>query len=102
MVLHQASLVDPSNGSGFTGDPAADTYGHRRIISWVAFMHTQWTRDVARYIADRLPCPSQDTYHWYCAARANRVVRCIRFKAMGWSHWHTRGTREAKIAEAMA
>ena len=86
---------------GIVTTPGAECYSHKRIGSWLAFFDTAWTRDVSLFVDERLPVPSEDTYHWYCAARMERMVQRVNFKAMGWQNWHTRRTREAKIAEAM-
>lgn len=61
-------------------------FGHRRIISWLCFVRTDWSRRVAAYCPDRLPVPSQDTYHWYCAARTREMINKVRFKQHGWIH----------------
>lgn len=87
---------------GIVTTPGVECYSHKRIGSWLAFFDTEWTREVSRFVHDRLPVPSEDTYHWYCATRMGRSVQRVNFKALGWQNWHTRGTREAKIAEAMA
>ena len=47
---------------------------HPRIISWLFFGRTDWTRKVAAFTGNdgRLPYPSQDSFMFYCAAR----LRC--------------------------
>jgi hypothetical protein len=82
-------------------DPQRETYRHRRIGSWIAFINTTWSATVAAYAPDRLPVPSQDTYHWYCATRMGRTVRRVQFKALGWNNWHKDRTRQGKVDEAM-
>lgn len=61
---------------------------HPRIISWLFFGQTQWTREMAA-LADkdgRLPFPSQDTYLFYCAQRLGRRFLKVKMSEHGWSH----------------
>lgn len=67
-------------------DPAARTHRHPRIASWICFVDTIWSGRVAQYAPDRLPVPSQDTYHWYCAARRGDRIRRVKFKRFGWTN----------------
>jgi hypothetical protein len=64
----------------------AECVAHPRIISWCFFGKTAWTREVVEYSPHRLPCPSQDTYLFYCAARrGDRMIR-TRMSRYGWEH----------------
>lgn len=61
---------------------------HHRIISWIFFGRTDWTRTIVNWIGrdGRLPCPSQDTLLFYCAKRCgDRIVR-ERMTDYGWRH----------------
>jgi hypothetical protein len=67
-------------------EAAAECVAHQRIISWCFFGNTAWTREVVEYAPNRLPCPSQDTYLFYCAARrGDRIIR-TRMSRYGWQH----------------
>jgi hypothetical protein len=59
-----------------------------RMISWLMFGRTEWTRRVARWAGPdgRLPIPSQDTFLYYCAARLREPTKNVRMSAFGWSH----------------
>jgi hypothetical protein len=61
---------------------------HRRIISWIFFGRTDWTRTVASWTGagGRLPCPSQDTFLFYCAKRSRRRMIRERMTRYGWKH----------------
>jgi hypothetical protein len=59
---------------------------HSRMISRVFFGNTAWTRRVASFAPQRLPCPSQDTYLWYCAARMRSPTKLVPMKRFGWAH----------------
>lgn len=81
--------------------PEGVTYfGHPRIASWFCFIRTDWSQQVASYCPDRLPVPSQDTYHWYCATRSGQLIRRISFKRLGWVN-EPRRTLRAKLVEEM-
>ncbi len=82
-------------------EPDQETYHYSRIGSWLCFFDTEFTRQVAKWVPGRLPVPSEDTYHWYCALRLQREVVKVKFKNLGWSNWHTTGTRTRMVAEAM-
>lgn len=60
---------------------------HSRIISWLFFGNTEWTKQVVSYLPyDLLPVPSQDTFLWYCAARAKHPYVVRKMKKFGWEH----------------
>jgi hypothetical protein len=80
--------------------PGVLRFRHRRIISWMCFVRTDWSREVAAYVPDRLPVPSQDTFHWYCAARRGDLVRCVNFKNRGWKHAPNDGKRGKLIKKS--
>lgn len=67
-------------------DPRQELVRHPRVISWCFFASTNWTRSVAAYAPERLPCPSQDTYLFYCAARRRDHTMRIRMSQFGWQH----------------
>lgn len=69
---------------------------HPRIISWLFFGRTDWTRKVAAFAAPdgRLPFPSQDSFMFYCAERLGcRYVR-ERMADYGWEHKRLRHIKE--------
>jgi hypothetical protein len=62
-----------------------------RMASWVSLYRSAWTREMASRAFDfcgpyRLPVPSQDTFHWYCAARQQAATTHFRFKRGGWTN----------------
>lgn len=62
---------------------------HKRIISWIFFGNTAWTRMVAEWVDPdgRLPFPSQDTFMSFCARRlGSRIVRERMGKHYQWTH----------------
>lgn len=73
---------------------------HPRIISWLMFGDTGWTRQMAAYAeADgRLPYPSQDTFLFYCAQRLGAPVRRVGMKHRGWAHL-TLAKMKARVGE---
>lgn len=78
------------------GSPEKNRVRHRRIISWIFFCQTQWTREVAGWLGPngRLPHPSQDTFLFYCNKRMRRRIVRERMSKYGWKHtqlWKIRG-----------
>ncbi|GEM_PF-1148154 len=74
---------------------------HPRIISWLFFGRTDWTREMAALTSKdgRLPCPSQDSFMYYCAERLGcRYVRTP-MDDHGWKH---RRHRRIRVKEAEA
>lgn len=65
---------------------------HPRYCSWLSFYNTEWSRWAAA-LSDRgrvplkIPVPSQDGYHWYCAARTRAAVRLVKMKRYGWNNY---------------
>ncbi len=79
----------------------ADRVKSRRIISYVQFGRTDWTRQVAGWCGDRLPVPSQDSLLSYCAERGG--FDYCRVRLPQWRHIGRGGERLAEAArEAMA
>lgn len=61
-------------------------FGHPRICSWICLINTAFGV-LANSLAPPpgpLPVPSQDTYHWYVAARRQERIQKVRFKRRGW------------------
>lgn len=82
-------------------EPGASSLPHKRIISWLSFWRTDFTR-VASEMAcmiegeGKLPVPSQDGYLWYLAKRLNQEIVRPNMKKLGWSHQSTlKNIREA-------
>lgn len=57
-----------------------------RIISYVFFGKTEWLKKAASLSGERLPLPSQDTYHWYLARRTETDFRHMNALGLGWQH----------------
>lgn len=66
----------------------SDKVVHPRITSWLLFGNTQWTKEITDLLDDtgRLPYPSQDTFLYYCAARARRHYVRTRMSRYNWAH----------------
>ena len=59
----------------------------KRIISYVMFGRTDWTEMVVGLLdGPKLPCPSQDTFLWYCAARMKDPFLRVKMSNFGWAH----------------
>jgi len=59
--------------------------GHSRMCSWLSFYSTEFTKRVVRWLRESghegtLPYPSQDTLHFYAAARAGDHSRIANMK----------------------
>jgi len=73
--------------------PDSDRLGHKRIISWCGFFHTEFTRMCVQYAKQNdgrfhMPCPSQDGYMWWAAARLQWSIERINMKRCGWQQWN--------------
>ncbi len=84
-----------------------DRIRHPRVISWLAFLRTEWTQRVVDLLGDgigeqmaTLPVRSHDTFYGYVAERQGQLVRKIRMKNHGWDHVGARRLA-AKSAEAL-
>ena len=71
---------------GFRPAPGSDICRHPRIISYVCFINTEFARWASELAPERLPVPSQDTYHHYLAARTGKPIVVERMKRHGWAH----------------
>ncbi len=74
--------------------PGSSLVRHKRIISWTAFFHTEFTRscsDAAQTTCGPglTPVPSQDGFLFFCAKRLGLAVRRQNMKSLGWEHWST-------------
>ena len=72
-------------------EPGSRRCRHPRIASWLSFYRTDWSRIVAGYAErscppDHMPVPSQDGYHFYCAARRGDSVVRTKMKRHGWTN----------------
>ncbi len=82
-------------------EPGARRIHHPRICSWICFVDTLFSRAAADYCPSRLPVPSQDTYHWYCAWRQNETIERVRFSRLGWQTVHSDRARRHLIKEVL-
>ncbi len=73
-----------------------DRICHPRFSSWIFFGRTDWTRRVAGWSTStgKLPCPSQDTYMFYCARREGSYTVSKRMARFNWKHTRLRKIRE--------
>ena len=73
--------------------PGSDRVGHKRIISWCSFFQTDFTRMCVRNAIQEdgrfhMPCPSQDGYMWWTAARLGLPIERSNMKRRGWQQWN--------------
>jgi hypothetical protein len=60
---------------------------HSRIISWLFFGNTEWTKNVVSLLDEkRMPVPSQDTFLHFCAQRSQHHYVTARMSRNGWGH----------------
>jgi hypothetical protein len=72
-------------------DPRQGRVTHDAVSSWLFLARTDWTRSIAAYFTDELPCESHDAFVGYCAARrGDRIVR-VAMKRFGWTNCVRRG-----------
>lgn len=75
---------------------------HSRMISWLMFARTDWTREIASYCNfPALPIPSQDNFIWYMAERMGERTLTTNMKRFGWSWQSNMKNIRAKVEEAM-
>ncbi len=56
------------------------------INSWCFLASTGWTREIATFTPDVLPCPAHSTYVHYCALRRGEHFIREQIKHFGWDH----------------
>jgi len=85
-------------------EPAPDqgTIRHKRIASWLCFVNKIWSKTCVTHSPGRLPVPSQDTYHWYCAWRMGETVVRAKMKRYGWACINRDRNRRRLVAEVLA
>jgi hypothetical protein len=83
----------------------SDLVRHDRIISFVYFGLTEWSKNMMSSCYDgenfKLPFPSQDTFMWYCAARRKEFYKRIKYKNFGFEHWHSFGNIKGRSLEVL-
>lgn len=84
--------------------PEASRVGHKRIISWLGFFRTDFTKQAAKWASvtcgeGLLPAISQDGYMWYCAARAGEGI--VRADMKGDRGWHQYGASDERLRNAV-
>jgi hypothetical protein len=84
-------------------DKNSDLIKHDRIISFVYFGLSEWTKQMMTMCEKdgnfKLPFPSQDTYMWYCAARRKELFKRVKYKKFGFEHWHSFGNIKNRSLE---
>ncbi len=83
-------LLSQNKPLNLVPEKGANKVKHKRIISYVSFYNTAFSRVVSQMAErtcgkDQLPVPSQDGYVWYCAARMGTQIRTYSAKKRGWS-----------------
>jgi hypothetical protein len=59
---------------------------HVTASTWCYFGNTSWTKEIAEYAPDRLPCSAHDTFMVYCATRRGDRFLLRKMKNYGWDH----------------
>lgn len=78
-----------------------------RICSWMALFDRSWTAHAAAHAQVvsggrcRLPVPSEDTWHWYYAARRGDRIERVRFGRRGWTNVPHYDDLRRRVAELM-
>jgi hypothetical protein len=83
--------------------PGDRTIRHPRMAGWCSFYNTGFSNRVARLFdgIQSLPVPSQDTLHWYCAARWGWCGRHVNMRQRGWTNLSNETRMRAAVAAAM-
>ena len=86
-------------------EPDQMRVGHARFCSWASYYRTDFAKMVARMCEQsvgpcRIPVPSQDTVHFYVAARLGITMKIANQKNRGWSNHPKFGSLKAQ-AEAI-
>ncbi len=84
---------------GIYPEVGADRVLHPRIVSWCFIGNSQWTRELAAYAGDHLPCASHDTFVSYCAARRGDLVVRFDMESCGWRHVSGSERRLRRVCE---
>jgi len=85
----------------------AELVCHPRIISFVGFFRTDFTRRASDLAVStmghrcRLPVPSQDGYLWYLATRTGQGIVRPSMKNRGWQQWSNDANVKKHAEEAM-
>ena len=80
----------------------SDRVCHHRIISWCMFCRTDFSQQAASFVeGQRLPLPSQDTYHYLVARTLGETIYTPRMKRHGWAHCLRMTTLRERVREAM-
>ena len=66
-----------------------------RFTSWCMFARVDFLKWAAS-LCDRMPCDSQDLYHWYCAKRGGYPIRTLDMTQYGWRHGPIQETTQPK------
>jgi hypothetical protein len=86
-------------------DKNSEIVRHQRIISFVYFGLTEWTKKMMTMCEEngnfKLPFPSQDTFMWYCAERRKELYRRVKYKNFGFEHWHSFGNIKNRSLEIL-
>lgn len=86
-------------------DKSSELVRHDRIISFVYFGLTEWTKQMMTMCEQgdnfKLPFPSQDTFMWYCAARRKEYFKRLKYKNFGFEHWHSFGNIKRRTLEIL-
>ena len=77
----------------------------KRMASWLSFYHTTWTRRCLDYLMNmplKIPVPSQDGFHWYCAERGGDRYHLRGMKRHhGWTNVPKLGNLKVKAKAAL-
>ncbi len=74
---------------------------HKRVCGWCQIIRTNFAYRVSQWFESRMPVPSQDTYHWYCAARMGEPINTVRMNRHGWKTVNRDRSREVEIKQIL-
>jgi len=70
---------------------------HPRVCGWCQIISTNFAYRVSQWFEGRMPVPSQDTFHWYCAARLGEPIHRVRMNRHGWKTINRDRARKVEI-----
>ncbi len=82
--------------------PGQKRIGHPRVCGWCNIYRTNFSYLCAELIGERLPVPSEDTYHWYCAFRLREAIIKVKMSRHGWATISNDRARAKLIDELLA
>jgi len=92
VITHQEEMYNKNETGPLNLIPneGSSLVSHKRIISWVGFFNTSFTRFCSKVCEHtcgigKMPCPSQDGTVFYLAKRGDFGILRVNMKRKGWS-----------------